>query len=433
MKRLLFLGWIAFLPAFAAAQAPTSKPPTVEEAAKVIDLSAFPRLPLSEGPGSRQVARLFYAARATVPEAFAFQKATLTKLGWAELPGGYAAGPSASGTFEKQGYRISVAVSTGSAPGTVSVSLINHGNLDLKALPVPAGTKVLFAGPVSVLFLSEQGVEAVADDCRKRLLALGWQPYGEAGDQRFFKQNAVQLSLRVSSAPAQGNKTMIAYAGELLSVDLPAPADGIGTHYADTVKQVTFDTKENAQGIAAYYQKALAGAGWKSTTDAPVEIERYETMFFRNAAKDILTLKMRNVDPILRVSLAHQTGAEFDEEIRLAEAREKALKSKSMTKPARPVVSVSLPTAATEIEATATEITFQLASGKARDAVRAMLGELVKAGWTQEVAALEDAGGAVSLKKAPGDLTIHYVDPGFIPAEVTISAIGVTLAKPKAR
>jgi hypothetical protein len=433
MKRLLYLGWISLIPAFAAAQAPAWKPPTVDEAAKVIDLAVFPMLPAAEGPSSRRVAGLTYQAKASTADAFAFQKTTLIGLGWAELPGGYAAGPSASGTFEKRGYRLSVAVSTGIAPGTVAVSLINHGNVELKSLPVPAGTKVLFAGPVIVLFRAEQAALAVAEDCRKGLLAGGWVPYGEAGDVRFFKQNAIRLSLRVTSAPAQGNTTMIAYSGELLSVDLPAPADAIDTHYADAVKQVMFDTKENAQEVARYYQGALVGAGWKSTIDSPVEIERYEMMFFRNARKDILTLKMRNVDPILRVSLAHQTEAELNEEIRLAEAREKAMKTKPRPPTAKPVVTLSLPAAATEVEASAAEIKFQLTAGQGRDAVRSMLAALVKAGWTQEVEALEDVGGAVSLKKGGGDLTIHYVDPGFIPAEVTISVTGATLARPKTR
>ena len=44
---------------------------------------------------------------------------------------------------------------------------------------------------------------------------------------------------------------------------------------------------------------------------------------------------------------------------------------------------------------------------------------------------LGKVGGAVSLEKGKGDLTITYVDTGFAPAEVTISVSGVTLEKPK--
>ena len=51
--------------------------------------------------------------------------------------------------------------------------------------------------------------EETADALEALLTAGGWEPYGRAGDVRFFKKNAVRLSARSTAAPAQGGKTMI--------------------------------------------------------------------------------------------------------------------------------------------------------------------------------------------------------------------------------
>jgi hypothetical protein len=63
------------------------------------------------------------------------------------------------------------------------------------------------------MYVTEAPVENTKEACRKLLLAEGWVPYGAAGDTQSFKQNAVRLSATVSSAPAQGGKTMISYSG----------------------------------------------------------------------------------------------------------------------------------------------------------------------------------------------------------------------------
>ena len=77
----------------------------------------------------------------------------------------------------------------------------------------------------------------------KLLTAQGWQPYGDAGDSRYFKKNAVKLSARTFSAPGQEGKTVIDLTSELLSVDLPAPPELIRAQYSDSTRELSLDTR----------------------------------------------------------------------------------------------------------------------------------------------------------------------------------------------
>ncbi len=72
------------------------------------------------------------------------------------------------------------------------------------------------------------------------------------------------------------------------------------------------------EALTSFYKEALGKAGWKPTTEKPVQIDFYDMMFFRNEAKDIAILRMHKFEGKLRVNLEHQTAAEFDEETRLA-------------------------------------------------------------------------------------------------------------------
>src|SRR5262249_43180363 len=124
-----------------SALAADGPPATVAEAARILDLATFPAMPGVEKPGQRNLASLFYEAESTVKAAYEFQRKNLIERKWKELPGGYASDESTSGAFEREGFRLSVTVFTGSKPGTARVSLTNHGNVDPAKLPLPPGTK----------------------------------------------------------------------------------------------------------------------------------------------------------------------------------------------------------------------------------------------------------------------------------------------------
>ena len=60
-------------------------PATVEQAARVLDLSTFPLMDGAKPPESRQVANLFYVATGDVKTAFEFNRKGLLAQGWKEL------------------------------------------------------------------------------------------------------------------------------------------------------------------------------------------------------------------------------------------------------------------------------------------------------------------------------------------------------------
>src|SRR5436189_6174578 len=99
-------------------------------------------------------------------------------------------------------------------------------------------------------------VPATADACRKLWLAQGWVLYGDAGDSAVFKQNAILVTVTVSSAPAQGGKTMIQYSSELISADIPAPPNVENLHYVDQPPELTFETAETEDGVVYVAREA---------------------------------------------------------------------------------------------------------------------------------------------------------------------------------
>ena len=205
-------------------------------------------------------------------------------------------------------------VSPHGEPGSVQVMLQNHGNVKPGQLPVPPGTKPVYVGDSTAMYSTEATVPATADACRNLFVAQGWVPYGTAGDSDFFKQNAILVTATVSSAPAQGGKTMIQYSNQLISADIPAPPDVEDVRYGDQPPGITFQTAENQDGIVDFYRKTLATTGWKSTMDKMVAVDDKPTMIFRNPAKDMLTLAATGVlHGKLLFSVRFQSAAEIAE------------------------------------------------------------------------------------------------------------------------
>lgn len=425
------------------ARAKPSRPATVAEAAGTLDLATFPLMPGAVAPGIRRLAQLDYAARGNCREAFAFQKQALEKLGWTEQPGGYLSDESCSGAFGKDGFTVSVSTNPAYGPdaaGMVDIHLAHLGNVDLGSLPVPPGAKPFYAFPAVAAYVTETAAPETAESLRALLTAQGWEPYGRAGDSRFFKQNAVRLTATSAVAPAQGGKTVIQLSTELMSVDLPAPPDLLDAAYADTTKALSLQVDRTPEDLVAFYKEALGKAGWKATTDRPLKDDFREVMLFRNAAEDILTLKMHESEGTLRASLEHRTAAEFAEARRLAEANESKRKAESAQAAKRAArqaamdrvaVAIAVPAGAKNVARAKDRVEFQLAAGTARAAVLAIRADLAAKGWKGDAKGLDPLGGGTILSRKPGvSLAITYIDAGFGDAQVTISAIGADIEGP---
>jgi hypothetical protein len=88
-----------------------------------------------------------------------------------------------------------------------------------------------------------------------------------------------------------------------------------------------------------------------------------------------------------------------------------------------------LPAGAEGVEASPREIEFQLPTGKGKAAVDALAKELTAAGWKADAPVGEATAGQLNFQKDGHSVSILYVDPGFIPAQITITGSGVELVR----
>jgi hypothetical protein len=417
-------------------------PATVEQAARVLDLSTFPLMDGAQPGESRHVANLSYLGTGDVKTAFEFNRKTLLAQVWKELPNSSVTGQSARAMFTRDGFGLSLSVSPSGDAGRLYVRLQNHGNVKPGKLPVPAGTKPVYVGDSTAMYVTEAAVPATADACRNVFNAQGWVPYGGAGDSAFFKQNAILVTATVSSAPAQGGKTMIQYSTQQMSADIPAPPNVEDLRYADEPPELTFETTASQDAIVDFYRKNLATAGWQSTLDHTVDIDDKPTMIFRNPAKEMLTLSIPSAySGKLYVSMRFQSAAEIAELDRRIKEEAPKLRAAAEAKAAKeeaelaernkvPKVAVTLPADAKDVKQTKDEIKFTVGKGKAKAAVESLRTQFRETGWKEDVAAIDGMSGAVSVSKEGGQsVTITYTDTGFLPTELSISAMRAELER----
>ena len=423
-----------------SAEGSIKTPATVEQAAKVLDLSAFPQMDGAKAAESRHVANLSYVAPGDAKKALEFNRKAFTAAGWKELPNSTATDDSASGMFARDGFVVALSVIP-FEKSAVSVRLQNLGNVKPGKLPVPPGAKTVYQGDPTAMYTVDSTVPATADAIRNLLVAQGWVPYGKDPNSCFFKQNAILASVYISSAPAQGGKTSIQYSTQLISSDIPAPQDVEDLRYVDEPPELTFATT-NKDAAIEFYRKALTALGWKSTMDKMVDVDEKPTMIFRNPAKEMITLSVpyKYEGGKHGVSVRYQSAAEIAEldrrikeempRLRAAQQAKEAKEAKEAAELAEknkvPKVAVTLPTDAKDVNQTNDSIKFVVGKGKAKAAVEALRKQFLDAGWKEDVASLEKMAGTVLLSKENGQsVNITYSDTGFMPSEVNVSAMRV--------
>jgi len=313
-------------------------------------------------------------------------------------------------------------------------------------LPVPPNAKAVYVGDSTAMYETAAAVAATADAIRNLFVAQGWVPYGDAGDTAVFKQNANLATVTVSSAPAQGGKTMIQYSNQLISADIPAPPNVEDLRYVDEPPELTFATT-NQDAIVDFYRNTLATAGWKSTMERMVGVDEKPTMIFRNLGKDMLTLAATGVlSGKLLFSVRFQSAAQIAERDRKIKEAAPALRAAAEAKAAKeakeaaelaernkvPTVAVTLPADAKDVKQTKDSIKFTVGKGKAKAAVESFRKQFRDAGWKEDVASLERMAGTLLFSKGDGQsVNITYSDTGFMPTEVSLSSMRVELEAAK--
>ena len=125
----------------------------------------------------------------------------------------------------------------------------------------------------------------------------------------------------------------------------------------------------------------------------------------------------------LRTMVTYNTAGEVAAERQrvakgMAAFKEKLAKEASAPKP---TVAIALPPSTISKALTSKNLKMNLPANSAKAAVQSLLKDLLAAGWKEATASLESIGGTAQLTLENRTLTIVYIDPGFMPAEVTIT------------
>jgi hypothetical protein len=129
------------------------------------------------------------------------------------------------------------------------------------------------------------------------------------------------------------------------------------------------------------------------------------------------------------VLLTFATAAEvreLDERLRAA-AEKKKLERSSAT--ALPKLTIAIPAEAKQVETAKSRIEFKLGSDKLKPTLAAWRKRFAEDGWKEDFASLDQQAGSIIFKKGEQQVSVNYIDTGFLPAEITISSMGVELER----
>ncbi len=458
-----------------------AKAATVEAAAKVLDLRTFALPEGAEMLGEQSVGALSYGTSADPKTAYEFQKKQLSKLGWKELPGAMTDAAYASGMFNKEGYTLSISTSSSGQPEkerATFVFLINFGNVSLKSLPVIKGATSTFINEATAVYSIDMKVQDAADKTLKLLLDAGWQPYGYNDvspelKQFQVKKNAIQISVMVNVAPAQGNKTAVMYGSSLLAADIPAPSNATQLNFTGQQKTLRFESPDDFAAVVGFYEKTLPVQGWKPSGPKMVVGEGdfgrpVGSRVFTNAAGDVIDVSLEKSDDKTSTVVKHLSKQEIetaqkklveDQKKLLAEneAAEEEMEKSDDSEPdvdalanaliaealggktkksggrmkaaaeASDAVQIKVPEG-TKVNRTSDNVLqIKVGAGKGMKTAEFIQGHLAADGWEAEGDDLEKDSGNLDFKKDNQSITLTYVDTGFTDVMMMLIGIGTEL------
>ena len=312
---------------------------TVMAATQMINLRDLPLPDEAELIGPPEAGSLRYQAPIEVAEAADLYRSALADQGWqenAEL--GYADDTTVSTFFTKADFTLSLSISGMDANNTM-VSLINHGNIDLRALPkmADADATTLYYSPSSLNYFSPTDVAGVADFTRRELAAQGWREYTRPNtamaddperEQLTLIQNGLELSVSIGVAPAQEGKTGVQYSITLLPLDLPMPADVADLEFDKTTFYLSYTTPADFETLFDFYRQAMTNLGWVVIDSIGMMTPERATLFFGNenvppftlvldlipsGGQTSATLRNYEVDEITELSTPPETSSLTEE------------------------------------------------------------------------------------------------------------------------
>jgi hypothetical protein len=226
------------------------------------------------------------------------------------------------------------------------------------------------------------------------------------------------------AAPAQNNRTVVQVSSEQMSADIPVLEGAEGIQYSDSTRAVLFDHPAAPSEVFASLRTMLEQRGFEATTESPIKIDFREHLIFRNPAKDMMEIICHVVEGKTRTEVEFQDAAAVEKLNQAVEA-EVARRQAEMAKQAvKEHIVLPIPAGAEIEESTENTVEFSLASGKALAALQPWISKLEKQGWKTTVNVREKVAGDLELARGEIELHVSYVDPGFIPASISVSVFG---------
>lgn len=197
----------------------SSKPGTMKEAMQVINIMKLPRMEkAAKAKFQKELVSLPIGTAYQVPDsledAVKFYRQQMKAAGFTELTPMVETDTLALLYFEKKGYLLHFSAQRDKKEGVTELSLMNHGNVDIRKLPMPEGAKV---DPERYHFMNLTTSLSLGDTeafYRKELTKLGWKEAEQQGKGLMrFTQNAVVLRLEIQKNTY--NKTAVKIEAEM--------------------------------------------------------------------------------------------------------------------------------------------------------------------------------------------------------------------------
>lgn len=326
------------------------------------------------------------------------------------------------------------------------------GELDMRTLPRFSDAEVIYEDKATTIYVTPAEVAAVADFSRRELGALGWQEYTQPNtskaddptmEQMTFKKDGQGLSVFITVAPAQGNKTSVQYAPIPLQADLPALADASNIEFSDSQLYLGYTTPSDFDTVIAFYREQLAAPEWQEVADRSV-VEPEQTRLFFAGKEMALWLELTPAgDGLTKVVLQPMSSEEIaalgNSETPPAEATQEG--EPTATEEAAPAETdtsgleqLPVPSDAQEVvyDTDFNEVTFKSPS-KINELVEFYRQALPAQGWTEDTTIALDTPNLASLEFAQGDasLSVTILNLGADQeTDVTLSVSGELAAVP---
>ena len=308
---------------------------------EMLDLETFARLPDAKPPMMRSVTMLMYDAPGKAVESYGVLKDKLVAAHWRELPGGNLSAEydSANGFFRRGDHVLTLSITKGREPDSVSVTMQHHGNLDLAKLPLPKDAESVYRFPHTAGYTTAASAEETQKTFGEAMTAAGWSVLENSPGSTTYKRGVQTVQVSISAAPAQGGKTMMQISPQLLPVDLPVPPKAEDVRFNHRPVQLTFQYPGEGDEVAKFFQTELPRLGWKPTTDNLIKNENDAFQIYRNAEKAFAELKVETRGGKTHATLEYQSPTVFEEnekrfeEFRKKQEAEKATKTEGAAKP----------------------------------------------------------------------------------------------------